>query len=194
MTADIYSKDGADDQFVHVVGTPTEGQTPVWNAEDEQWEPGDAAGAGVPDGGTTGQSLVKTSSTDGDAEWADRVATVNGLAPVDGNVNTAVLPGPLEKTPIYAYGHSYLAGVGTSGGRDIVSRLTQRTGTAVTNRAMTGASVSVALNRMHNLDGSASASVWVPGTKGVILFDSVTNDGRVSPDAVTVLSESPQSC
>ena len=34
-------------------------------------------GPGVPDGGTTAQSLVKTSVDDHDTEWADRIATVS---------------------------------------------------------------------------------------------------------------------
>lgn len=44
-----------------VLTVTTPGGTPVW-------EP---PGSGVPDGGTTGQALVKDSGADGDASWHD---------------------------------------------------------------------------------------------------------------------------
>lgn len=49
----------------------------------------------LPDGGTTGQYLVKQSSTDGDADWETLptfVQTVNNVAPTNGNVNVEALP------------------------------------------------------------------------------------------------------
>lgn len=39
---------------------------------------GEGTGSGVPAGGTTGQALVKSSNTDGDADWAAVANTVNG--------------------------------------------------------------------------------------------------------------------
>lgn len=49
----------------------------------------------LPDGGTTGQYLVKQSSTDGDADWQTLptfVQTVNNVAPTGGNVDVEALP------------------------------------------------------------------------------------------------------
>lgn len=42
------------------------------------------SGSGLPDGGTTGQALVKQSSTDGDADWQDTAALSNDAPLADG--------------------------------------------------------------------------------------------------------------
>lgn len=52
---------------------PTDGQYPAWNAAEGKFKPttpsSGGSGTGLPSGGTVGQTIVKNSSTDGDASW-----------------------------------------------------------------------------------------------------------------------------
>lgn len=59
-----------------VEGTPADNQVPVWVVDHWEFQDqsgGGGGGSGLPDGGTTGQMLVKTSSADGDADWKTMV-------------------------------------------------------------------------------------------------------------------------
>lgn len=82
------------------------------------------------------------------------------------------IPGPIELVPIYTYGHSYAAGIGATGSGSYVSRLTARTRAASSsNRAVSGY-----LMRDTLLAAITGAGSWTPGTKGLVVIDSVLND------------------
>ena len=63
-----------------------DGNTLVYNAANQRFEPGAGGGVGLPNGGTTSQILIKQSDTDGDATWnslsSDISITSSGVATI----------------------------------------------------------------------------------------------------------------
>lgn len=86
----------APQRVFRVSGSPRgpQGTPGATGAQGVQGVPG-ATGPGVPNGGTTGQSLIKSSGVDQATTWGDRLADINGLI-TQGN-------------------HMYITGTGTSG-------------------------------------------------------------------------------
>lgn len=73
---------------------------------------GSSGGTGVPDGGTTGQILIKQSSTDGDALWQDNTSGSVTIAPgeycpgypITGAANGQITIGGVDATSLFSVG------------------------------------------------------------------------------------------
>lgn len=117
----------------------------------------------LPSGGTTGQYLVKQSSTDGDADWQTLptfVQTVNNVAPTNGNVDVEALPSG-----------------GTQG--QVLTKQSSTDGDADwedIDALPSGGTVGQVLTKQSSTDGDAS---WqTPTSGGTIIYD---DDGITSP-------------
>lgn len=56
------------------ITSPADGDAAVWNSVTQEWENNPQVKSGVPVGGTSGQILMKSSSSDYDSYWSDNVA------------------------------------------------------------------------------------------------------------------------
>ena len=129
--------------------------------------------------------LVLAPSTSPAHEWFDSSSSASALEPEPTPTPTPeptpeptptlapVITHPLELVPLYAYGHSYVAGEGaTTPARSYVSRLGNRIDASTTdNNGISGA----VIGRVVEAACSVPGKTWTPNSKGLVVLDAVLN-------------------
>ena len=118
-------------------------------------------GIGVPNGGTTGQFLKKSSNADGDTEWATSSATVTSLDDVGDVTVTAIASGELLKWNGTAWINNTLAEAGISA-----------TGHTHTLSEITDAGTLAGLNAVADIDDITNVVITTPADNEVLAWDT----------------------
>jgi hypothetical protein len=118
-------------------------------------------GVGVPNGGTTGQFLKKSSNADGDTEWATSSATVTSLDDVGDVTITSNTSGEILKWNGTAWINNTLAEAGISA-----------TGHTHTLSEITDAGTLAGLNAVADIDDITNVVITTPADNEVLAWDN----------------------